>query len=247
MTAFLASTRDLAEAKIAVATGANWIDMKEPRTGALGAVEPCEVARVVRWLRGADHDIPVSATIGDCWEEPACMAERVGLLAETGVPYVKIGVYAARPSVSLLHAITACCAHAPRIIVVCFAEASPDATAIATWATTGIHGMMLDTAHKAGGSLTDILAHAQLGDFVVNVQAQGLLCGLAGSLAVDDVARLLPLGADYLGFRGALCEVGGRSGSVSARAVRTIRACLDNAHARIVEHQTMEGRPDGMA
>lgn len=241
MTAFLASTRDLVEAKIALAAGANWIDMKEPRTGALGAVAPQEIARVVQWLLNVDPGMPVSATIGDCWEEPARMPARVALLAETGIPYVKIGVYAAQPDAHLLRAITECCACGPRIILVCFATALPDATAIAACAATGIDGMMLDTADKAGGSLTDVVAPAQLAAFVSSVRAHRLLCGLAGSLSAADVARLLPLGADYLGFRGALCDAGDRVGRISATAVSAIRACLDGANAGVTEQHVMEG------
>jgi len=247
VTAFLASTRDLAEAKIALAAGANWIDMKEPRTGALGAVAPAEVGRVVKWLRDVEPDVPVSATIGDCWDAPAGMPARVAALAETGVPYVKIGIYAARVSRELLHAISACCACGPRIILVCFAEAPPDANAIAAWAAAGIHGMMLDTADKHSGSLRAVRTRTELADFVDSVQTRGLLCGLAGSLTVADITPLLPLGADYLGFRGALCDAGGRAGMVSAGAVTTIRLCIDSAHAAIANHQTMEGRTRGMA
>lgn len=247
MTAFLASTRDLAEAQIALAAGADWIDMKEPRTGALGAVAPGEVARVVTWMRSVDKHVPVSATIGDCWDDPASMPARVAALAETGVPYVKIGVYAAHASRELLQAIAACCACGPAIIVVCFAEAPPDAKSIAACAATGIHGMMLDTADKQGGSLTARLTPVKIAAFVDNVRTHGLLCGLAGSLTLADIRPLLPFGADYLGFRGALCAAGGRAGRVSATAVATIRLGIDSAQAAITEHLTMEERAGGMA
>lgn len=247
MTAFLASTRDLAEAKVALLSGADWIDMKEPRTGALGAVAPGEVARVVTWIRGVARNIPVSATIGDCWDTPSGMPERVAALAETAVPYVKIGVYAAQPGRDLLRAISRCCECGPAIILVCFAEAPPDAASIAACAATGIHGMMLDTADKHGGSLTTILASAQIAEFVDNVQSRSLLCGLAGSLTLEDIPPLLALGADYLGFRGALCEADGRTGMVTSKAVARIRQGIDGAQAAIAEHLTMEGQAGGMA
>ncbi len=247
MSAFLASTRDLIEAKIALAAGANWIDMKEPRTGALGAVAADEVARVAAWIRGVDNNTPVSATIGDCWNHPQSMPERVAVLADTGVPYVKIGVYAARPARALLQAISACCACGPRIILVCFAEAPPGPASIAACAATGIRGMMLDTADKNSGPLTAILTRTRIAAFVNSVQARGLLCGLAGSLARADIPELMPLGADYLGFRGALCEAGGRSGTLSAHAVANIRQGIDSARAVTTEHLTMEGQARGMA
>lgn len=247
MTAFLASTRDLAEAQIALAAGADWIDMKEPGSGALGAVPSGEIARVVGCLHDMDAKIPVSATIGDCWNDPACMPARVARLAETGVPYVKIGVYASAAGRELLQAISACCGYGPRIILVCFAEAAPEPASIEACAATGIHGMMLDTADKRSGSLTTLLAPRQIAAFVDGVQAHGLLCGLAGSLSLTDIRPLLAFGADYLGFRGALCEAGERAAGLSPDAVATIRATLDSALIAMAKHLTMEERSGGMA
>jgi uncharacterized protein (UPF0264 family) len=65
---------------------------------------------------------------------------------------------------------------------------------------------MVDTASKNGHSLTDIWTSQQCQQFVAAVQQQQMLCGLAGALKIDDIAVLAPLGADYLGFRSALCE-----------------------------------------
>src|SRR5712691_8352699 len=48
MTKFLASVRDVSEAEIALAAGADIIDLKEPARGALGAVEPAIIAAAVR-------------------------------------------------------------------------------------------------------------------------------------------------------------------------------------------------------
>jgi uncharacterized protein (UPF0264 family) len=64
-----------------------------------------------------------------------------------------------------------------------------------------------------------------LASFVRRARARGLLTGLAGSLRREDVPALLPLGADYLGFRGALCAAG-RAGSLDPMALAAIRAAL---------------------
>lgn len=63
MTALLASVRSLAEADLVVAAGCDWLDLKEPRDGALGAVD-LAVVRAVLARHAAQ--LPVSATIGDC-------------------------------------------------------------------------------------------------------------------------------------------------------------------------------------
>ena len=84
MTALLASGRNLAEAQQVAACGVPWIDLKEPAEGALGAV-PLGVVRDVVGQFGATHT--VSATIGDCWDNPADIPVRVSVIAQAGVAY----------------------------------------------------------------------------------------------------------------------------------------------------------------
>src|SRR5216110_1714211 len=59
----LVSVADAAEARAALGGGADIIDAKEPRHGALGAVAP-EVLRTIRDAVGSRR--PVSVALGDC-------------------------------------------------------------------------------------------------------------------------------------------------------------------------------------
>jgi uncharacterized protein (UPF0264 family) len=90
----------------------------------------------------------------------------------------------------------------------------------------GFTGVMLDTQHKQHGSLTKHLAPAGLSNFVTTAQQLGLVCGLAGSLRLSDIADLLPLHADYLGFRGALCQQLQRTAELDPKAITTIKHAL---------------------
>ena len=87
---------------------------------------------------------------------------------------------------------------------------------------------MLDTAEKRSGRLTAHLAVADLAAFVTLARRHGLVSGLAGSLAIDDVPVLAPLGADYLGFRSALAS-NGRTGELDGDAVLALRRAIDAA------------------
>ena len=89
---------------------------------------------------------------------------------------------------------------------------------------------MLDTAGKQNGGLRTHLSDAGLARFVTLARMNGLLCGLAGSLGLDDIAPLAALEPDYLGFRGALCA-GDRAGRLDPKAFRAVRAALDAAQA----------------
>jgi (5-formylfuran-3-yl)methyl phosphate synthase len=232
MSAFLASVRDLGEAAVAYRAGADWIDLKEPSAGALGAVSPETVARVVHWLGRQPREVAVSATIGDCWETPSSMPIRVARLEAAAVGYAKIGIYAAAPSVELLETIAACCRLGPRIILVCFAEAPPGVQDIRAYANSGISGVMLDTADKGGPRLIDLMSTEALAEFVRAARRHRLLCGLAGSLEARDIEPLFRLRADYLGFRGALCRHARRESEFSHTAALDVRRRIDAASRR---------------
>src|SRR4029078_10489724 len=69
--AFLASVTNVAEARLAVSSGADIIDCKDPSRGALGAL-PLDAIFAVR--AAVPREIPVSATVGDLKPEPDVLA-----------------------------------------------------------------------------------------------------------------------------------------------------------------------------
>lgn len=231
MTALLASVRNLEEAKLVIDAGCDWLDLKDPQAGALGAVSLTIARDIVRRHAGA---LPISATIGDCWNTPEVIPERVENLARLGMEYVKVGVFARDLATDfalhLKHAVSL----VPNLIAVCFAEnapSAPSAADVAQLAALGLRGVMLDTADKSRGSLSSLLAPAQISEFVAAARAHGLIVGLAGSLRRQDVSQMVTYGADYLGFRGALCRGHSREDTIDPCAVREIRALLtDSSH-----------------
>lgn len=222
MPALLASVRSLTEAHIAVSEGCDWLDLKDPSAGALGAPSSAEVRAVVSQY--AAH-LPVSATTGDCWDTPAEIPRRVAEHATLGVPWVKFGLFARLLDARFKSELSAAVACGPRLIAVNFAEDPLDEPGIANLARLGLAGVMLDTANKANGSLTRHLSLGRLGEFVAAGRRHGLIVGLAGSLRATDIPTLAALAPDYLGFRGALCG-GQRTDALDPFAMRHIRTCL---------------------
>jgi CheY-like chemotaxis protein len=88
---------------------------------------------------------------------------------------------------------------------------------------------MLDTINKDDGSLTEVMAHFDIAQFVQQAKDQQMLCGLAGSLSLDDIPELMSYQTDYLGFRGALCLKHDRTAQLSKSSIiqikRTIELC----------------------
>jgi dihydroneopterin aldolase len=226
MTRFLASVRDPAEAAIALAAGADIIDLKEPGTGALGAVAPATLKACVKAVAGR---APVSATIGDLPMEPSVIADAVLETAACGVDYVKLGIFPGGEARACLDRLATDASHIA-LVVVLFADAMPDFDAVSAAATAGAAGVMLDTARKDSGPLLDHMPLETIARFVEGARREGLIAGLAGSLRAADIAKLLPLQPDLLGFRSALCRGATRSAAIDPGACRLIRALIP-AHA----------------
>lgn len=224
MPALLASVATLAEAATALAEGADILDLKQPAAGALGAWPVEEIREAVCRLGGGR---PLSATIGDLPLLPEAVVPAVEGVAGTGVDYVKIGFFAGGDPRGCLQALRPLAREA-RLVAVLMADQGPDLGLLPALAEAGFVGAMLDTAAKGAGGLRRHLPEARLAAFVAAARVNGLLCGLAGSLTLADIAPLAALGPDYLGFRGALCR-GERTGSLDPAALRAVRAALDAA------------------
>jgi FolB domain-containing protein len=222
MTQLLASVIDADETELALANGADIIDLKDPGRGALGALAPEAVRAIVAAVDGRR---PTSAVTGDLPMEPAVVSAAAAEMAATGVNYVKVGLFPGARRLDCIRAL-APVARRTKVIGVMFADAEPDPSLLPLMAECGFAGAMLDTARKGEGRLLDLISLDQLGAFVDACRAHDLLSGLAGSLEAPDVPRLLLLEPDYLGFRGALCAAHDRTAGLDGTAVDLIRALI---------------------
>ena len=227
MTAFLASVMSMAEADIVLAGGADIIDLKDPRRGALGALAPDVIAGIVGRLEGRRL---VSATVGDLPMQPGPVVDAVARTDDLGVDIVKVGVFPGGKARACLSALAAKAAGGTRLVAVLFADQQPDFSLVDEASRCGFFGVMLDTAGKEGGGLRKHLSEHQLAGFVARARANGLVAGLAGSLGLEDVHLLLPLAPDYLGFRSAL-TAGSRKSHVDAAAIAALRHAIPETGA----------------
>lgn len=222
MTLLLASVGGPDEAAVALAHGADIIDLKDASRGALGALDESLVRATVASVGGRR---PVSAVTGDLPMHPDAIAAAVARTAQAGVDYVKVGLFPDRRRRDCIRALAAL-AHTTKIVGVMFADRAADNGLLALMAETGFAGAMLDTAQKGAGRLLDHMDVAGLRDFVDGCRGYGLMVGLAGSLEAPDVPRLLLLEPDYLGFRGALCVGGDRTAGINPQAIAVIRELI---------------------
>lgn len=231
--AFLASVTTADEARQALAAGADIIDAKDPTKGALGALDPDTIRAIVAAIAGR---APVSATIGDLPTEPDVLCAAAQSTAATGVDIVKAGFFGdrdPREAIAALGRTDLGSANLGKVclVAVLMADRNPDFAILPALAAAGFAGVMLDTADKRAGALPDVVAPVRLQSFLNDARRLGLSAGLAGSLRRADIARLVNLGPDIIGFRGALCS-SGRTSALDGALVRCVRDDIDAAVAQ---------------
>ncbi|MFZ2406118.1 MAG: (5-formylfuran-3-yl)methyl phosphate synthase [Methylobacter sp.] len=238
MTGMLASVNSVEEALQALSANVDIIDLKQPSLGALGALETDLVKKIVDAIDGR---CPVSATVGDLPMQPEIIYQAVKAMAGTGVDYVKIGFFPGGDWQGTIEKL-ATLPLTVNLIAVLFADTQPDFAVIDSLAApapgrlgasvaiknAGFKGVMLDTMNKNNGSLTQVMTKTDIARFVRLAKDRSLLCGLAGSLRLEDIAELMSYQPDYLGFRGALCREHNRTAQLNRSSMMQIKQAIDN-------------------
>jgi uncharacterized protein (UPF0264 family) len=227
----LISPKDEKEAVEVIAGGADIIDVKNPKEGALGANFPWVIKRI---REITPKNIEVSCTLGDVPNLPGAMSLAALGAATTGVDYIKAGLYGLKTeedAVYLTRSVTRAVRDfdsSIKVVITGYADASrvgsvnpmliPDITHKAQADIA-----MIDTAVKDGKNLFTFLTINQLRSFVDAAHDHGLKAALAGSLKKEDLPAVYALGADVVGLRGAACTHGDRvDGRITRETVQEL-------------------------
>jgi uncharacterized protein (UPF0264 family) len=237
----LVSVSNASEARAALEGGADIVDAKDPRRGALEPVT-LETLMDIRDVCGCR--VPLTAALGDS-AYGGSTEDVAEAFARAGASLVKIG-FAEAASLSAIEAVlTAATAGVSRavpvesgVVAVAYADADRVSAAspqevLAAAVNARVVGILLDTADKNGPGLRALMSDDALQAWVASCRDAGLLVALAGKLSAEDLDWLAPMGIDIVGVRGAACEAG-RASQVSAALVRALRArcAADCLHAR---------------
>ena len=241
MIQMLASVANEAEARLALAAGADIIDLKNPLAGALGALPLPVIENIVRSI---DSARTTSATIGDLPMRPSLLVEAVRRTAACGVDFIKIGFFEEGDTEACLQALAPLGEDGLRLVAVLFADRNPDFGLLPQLQAAGFCGVMIDTCGKDGRGLLDHMPLPALQDFLLQAAHHGLYHGLAGSLRMAHVAELAPLLPDYLGFRGALCQDTVRTSAIDPDKIKAVCEMLqkyNNSPSAVHKAQTTRG------
>ncbi|MCB1521119.1 MAG: hypothetical protein KDJ37_11180 [Hyphomicrobiaceae bacterium] len=221
---FLASVTSAAEADIAAAAGADVIDAKNAADGALGAL-PVAAVRDIR--RVLPPGLTLSATTGNLTiDQPDAILAQVAAMSAAGADLVKVGFFPPGDGLEFLAHLTRSPVASGRRVAVLLADRDPDVSLIARLPAAGFVGVMLDTADKRSGALTDVATRAQLQSFVAAARAAHMFVGLAGALRLRHIPEIAELDPDIIGFRGALCSGNERERGIDRDSVLAVRRAI---------------------
>lgn len=226
----LISVRSVSEALMAARAGADFIDLKEPRDGALGRLPLDTIRDIVLALRQRPQAQLISATIGDVpVQHVSEIQSRVRAVSACGVDIVKVGINvdaSAADAAAVLQWLAGC---GTPLVPLFIADAGLQPDLIKQALALDFYAVMLDTADKVRGSLFDCLPLATLTQFVQQARHAGVRVGLAGALRQKHLPLLQQLAPDWVGFRGAVCEANQRGGALCATRLAALRAALPAA------------------
>jgi uncharacterized protein (UPF0264 family) len=228
VTKLLVSVRSGAEAEAALRGGADWIDLKEPASGSLGALSAQAAKEIVEFVDGRAN---VSAAAGELLDWPTSPARE--LLQIAGIRQLKLGLSGCGALAwrgKWLTAQREMAAAGKELVAVTYADdvaadspAPADVVALAVDASC--QWLLVDTFDKRSGGLLDCLDSAKLGALFRYVRERGVTTAAAGRLTAAAIARLPLETVDVVAVRSAACG-GDRGGMVRAEHVATLRQLL---------------------
>lgn len=223
MTRLLVSVRDPQEARVALAAGADLIDIKEPSLGSLGRASDEVIAAVLREVAGRR---PVSIALGELRDWLAAPATETLSFAKLGL--AGCAAFADWPvhwAQALQSVVPSRCAVAVIYADWRAAEAPPPQDVLTAARQLGCGAVLVDTYNKRAGGLLDHWRIDEVRQLIAEARAAGMLAVIAGSLNADTVPQIAPLLPDYVAVRGAVCR-GGRDGPLDGRMIEGLREHL---------------------
>ncbi len=241
MTQLLVSVCNRAEACTALQGGAQILDLKEPRGGALGAVEPSTFECVAKFLLQMDGPTPGTAVP---WS--VAMGELLAIrethplmdaMQRSPPDYAKVGLAGCRDRPNWISQWWQWRDQLPPTtepVVVAYADPesrAPTVEQTLDWACE--HHLplaLIDTGTKLHGGLLDHLPLPRL-KRVFATFGNRLQIAVAGSLSTPTIAQLGAIHPEIIAVRTAACDQG-RLGNICSRRVATLRRLIDARTAR---------------
>ena len=255
MMQLLVSVRDADEANAALAGGADLIDVKEPRRGALGMAAGRQLEQIANTIESQPDPRAIPRHSAESAGDPATVAAAPPLSAALGeladltadwpaiVPraygYVKAGLAGMGGDPTWRRHFETRIVNAPHPaapVAVIYADwracnAPPPREVLTAAAQLNCMALLIDTHDKHHGTVFDVASIEELNQWCCDARRLGLLSVLGGSLSLRDIPQIRSIAPDVVAVRTAACD-GGRVGSVVADRVA---ALAEAVHVQIFQ------------
>jgi uncharacterized protein (UPF0264 family) len=243
--AILVSVRDTAELRQVFENGVHWIDLKEPRNGALGCANDRQVAEFLRTYQelvshhsaGHTNGFPrISIALGD-------LSDRSDLPLPPDqlrhFEMLKVGIAneaLSQPEMDdRLTAWQTASGVADRFVLVQYPDATQNPQK--AWGELlkvakrhGIHRILIDTLVKNGRSTLEYYPTDLLRSLIQWANESQIETMVAGSLRLAELERVWGCGAKIIGIRSAVCQGNSRSQAIDTDRLSQLATICVNDH-----------------
>ena len=228
MTGFLASIKNIDEAKKISNAKIDIVDLKNVDDGALGFVGLDIINKAKQTLQ--NHKI--SVTLGNNMNPNN--PETVSILSKIinqKIEYIKIGLFDKTMIDEHKLLLEKFSFTQTKPICVLFADKTFDLDIMRDLINMGYQGIMIDTVNKDSKSMTEILKPSEIKKFISINKKNKTLCGLSGSLKISDINNLKRYDPDFLGFRGQLCSNHTDRGEIDINLLKQVSLAINSSSA----------------
>ena len=242
----LVSVRSSEEAKLALNSGADYIDAKEPSEGALGNLPVNKIKEIISTLKVENFSGKVTATYGDSFEEKIDFnSNNFYSYFFLGLDAVKVGFDArgsANSEKAFLELVDLCGEFflkykknksgrgVTQIIPVLMVDKGLNIDfvefVINSNISKNLFGIMIDTKYKIKNNLFDVINLSTIKKLFNKLDSYSLPYGVAGSLSKSNSEIIKQLKPFWAGYRGGVCN-GDRKGALSAIKIKSIIKSLE--------------------
>ena len=234
-TQLLVSVRSAAEADLAVAGGANILDIKEPSNGSLGMATIETITQTAKQNQLRPHQIPLSVALGELvdWDHPTKIPS-----LPAGITFAKLGLSQClgKPGWPAdwrrcRQAFQQQSASKLNWVAVAYSDASDAASPclediVAAAIETKCSGLLIDTWTKDGRNLLDGVDVVTLTRSASEAHAAGLFLAIAGKLNPSLLPKLRNICADIIAIRSAACVQSNRTEGIDAAQIVEFRRLM---------------------
>jgi (5-formylfuran-3-yl)methyl phosphate synthase len=222
----LISVKNVEESLLALASGADIVDLKDPNLGALGALDVATSSAIITALNSQKlEQVVISATVGEGHASLSDLVAAVQTRADLGVHLIKIAVSELFYSANFLSEMSRFAQAGLKIVAVFFADERVNFTLLPVLKRAGFYGAMLDTSTKQH-NLLQMQSNDDLHLFTHFCHQHHLKSGLAGSLQAQHIDSLAEFSATYIGFRGGICDNFERKSDLSSTKILEVKKLL---------------------